>query len=319
MGARRCASGSCARSSAASRIQDRLDAVEELAFRTVERGPLRARRLRSVQDLDRIIGRVTLGTASPRDLAGAGPLAARAARRRRARSASAQAPLVAAPGARTLRAAARRGRGHREQRSSTSRRPPLRDGGVIRDGVDPELDELREISQRRPHHHRRHRGARARAHRHRLAQGALQPRVRLLHRGQQVEPGAGARRLHPQADDRRRRALRHPRAEGVRGARCCRPTSASLAREARALRGAARARGRGGAAACSRPRARWPRSTCSPRLAEVACRHDYVKPRLTDGDELAYVEGRHPVMERLLPRSVRGQRPAHGRAARRGS
>jgi DNA mismatch repair protein MutS len=35
-------------------------------------------------------------------------------------------------------------------------------------------------------------------------------------------------------------------------------------------------------------------------LAEVACRYDYVKPRVTRGDELAYAEGRHPVMERVL-------------------
>src|SRR6185503_12987381 len=48
-------------------IQDRLDAVEELAFRTLERGRLREA-LDSVQDLERILGRVTLGTASPRDL-----------------------------------------------------------------------------------------------------------------------------------------------------------------------------------------------------------------------------------------------------------
>ncbi len=35
-------------------------------------------------------------------------------------------------------------------------------------------------------------------------------------------------------------------------------------------------------------------------LAEAATRFDYVKPRLSKGDELAYVEGRHPMMERLL-------------------
>src|SRR5258708_35357167 len=49
------------------RIQDRLDAVEELAFRTLERGRLREA-LGGVQDLDRILGRVALGTAGPRDL-----------------------------------------------------------------------------------------------------------------------------------------------------------------------------------------------------------------------------------------------------------
>src|SRR5947199_5615543 len=48
-------------------IQDRLDAVEELAFRTGERGRLREA-FQGVQDLDRIVGRITLGTASPRDL-----------------------------------------------------------------------------------------------------------------------------------------------------------------------------------------------------------------------------------------------------------
>src|SRR5207245_8918697 len=35
-------------------------------------------------------------------------------------------------------------------------------------------------------------------------------------------------------------------------------------------------------------------------LAEVSSRHNYVKPRLTTGDELFFVEGRHPVMERVL-------------------
>jgi len=49
------------------RIQDRLDAVEELAFRALDRGRLRET-LSGVQDLDRILGRVTLGTAGPRDL-----------------------------------------------------------------------------------------------------------------------------------------------------------------------------------------------------------------------------------------------------------
>ena len=35
-------------------------------------------------------------------------------------------------------------------------------------------------------------------------------------------------------------------------------------------------------------------------LAEAATRFDYVKPRLSRGDELAFVEGRHPIMERVL-------------------
>jgi DNA mismatch repair protein MutS len=50
-------------------IRDRLDAVEELAFRAIERGKLREG-LKPVQDLERLVARAALGTAGPRDLVG---------------------------------------------------------------------------------------------------------------------------------------------------------------------------------------------------------------------------------------------------------
>ncbi len=50
-------------------IRDRLDAVEELAFRTTDRGKLRET-LKTVQDLERLTARVALSTAGPRDLIG---------------------------------------------------------------------------------------------------------------------------------------------------------------------------------------------------------------------------------------------------------
>src|SRR5207249_375167 len=50
-------------------IRDRLDAVEELAFRTTERGKFRDT-IKSVQDLERLVARAALGTAGPRDLVG---------------------------------------------------------------------------------------------------------------------------------------------------------------------------------------------------------------------------------------------------------
>ena len=55
---------------ALERIQDRLDAVEEFAFRTTDRGKLRET-LKAVQDMERLVARVALGTAGPRDLVGA--------------------------------------------------------------------------------------------------------------------------------------------------------------------------------------------------------------------------------------------------------
>ena len=52
---------------ALERIQDRLDAVEEFAFKATERGRP-ARCAQAVHDLERLIGRVAIGTAGPRDL-----------------------------------------------------------------------------------------------------------------------------------------------------------------------------------------------------------------------------------------------------------
>jgi DNA mismatch repair protein MutS len=48
-------------------IRDRLDAVEELAFRAADRGKVRET-LKTVLDLERLMSRVALSTASPRDL-----------------------------------------------------------------------------------------------------------------------------------------------------------------------------------------------------------------------------------------------------------
>src|SRR5207248_4209354 len=50
-------------------IRDRLDAVEELAFRTTDCGKFRDT-IKAVQDLERLVARAALGTAGPRDLVG---------------------------------------------------------------------------------------------------------------------------------------------------------------------------------------------------------------------------------------------------------
>ena len=50
-------------------IRDRLDAVEELAFRATERAKFRDT-VKAVQDLERLLARAALGTAGPRDLVG---------------------------------------------------------------------------------------------------------------------------------------------------------------------------------------------------------------------------------------------------------
>jgi len=124
-------------------IRDRLDAVEELAFRTTERGKLREA-LKPVLDLERLVARAALGVASPRDLLGL-KTSLYAVPRVRLALADPQAPLL-----RSLLAELDDLLDMRDtiERTLTDDLPAqARDGGVIRDGVDHELDELRRTSR----------------------------------------------------------------------------------------------------------------------------------------------------------------------------
>ena len=125
-------------------IRDRLDAVEDLAFRSVERGTLRDT-LKQVYDVQRLVARAALGTAGPRDLVALAQLA-----RGRARAApDAGDAAGAAPGA-ALAGQLDDLPALRERITGTlADEPPMlaRDGDVIRDGADPEVDRLRGLSR----------------------------------------------------------------------------------------------------------------------------------------------------------------------------
>jgi len=129
--------------SSLERIRDRLDAVEELAFRSTDRGKLREV-LKSVHDLERLVARAALGTAGPRDLVALRQSIA-AIPRVKLLLDSMQAPLV-----RSLAASLDELGDVRDEIERTLiDEPPAfaRDGGFTRDGLDPELDELRAISR----------------------------------------------------------------------------------------------------------------------------------------------------------------------------
>ena len=124
-------------------IRDRLDAVEELAFRTTDRGKLRET-LKSVQDLERLTSRVALSTAGPRDLVGLRQSLATIPRVR-ALLAECQAPLV-----KSLVGELDELSDVRDwiEQAIQDEPPALaREGGFIRDGLDSEVDELRRISR----------------------------------------------------------------------------------------------------------------------------------------------------------------------------
>ena len=128
---------------ALERIRDRLDAVEELAFRSTDRGKFREA-LKSVYDLERLVARTALGTAGPRDLVSLRQSLA-AVPRIRTVLAETQAPLLRSLIAELDDLADMRA--HIE-RALIDEPPALaRDGGFTRDGVDAELDDLKTISR----------------------------------------------------------------------------------------------------------------------------------------------------------------------------
>ena len=124
-------------------IRDRLDAVEELAFRATDRGKFRDA-LKGVHDLERLVARAALGTAGPRDLVSLKQSLSIIPRVRIA-LADLQAPLV-----RSLLAELDDLTDVRDLIEGTLIDDPpalTRDGGFTRDGVDGELDELKTISR----------------------------------------------------------------------------------------------------------------------------------------------------------------------------
>jgi DNA mismatch repair protein MutS len=125
------------------RIQDRLDGVEEFAFRSTERAKVRET-LKSVHDIERLVARAALGIAGPRDLVSLRQSIA-AVPRVAMLLEPFQAPLLRSLAGELDDLADVRG----ELDRTLLDEPPAtaRDGGAVRDGVDPELDDLRAISR----------------------------------------------------------------------------------------------------------------------------------------------------------------------------
>ena len=125
------------------RIRDRLDAVEELAFRATDRGKFRET-LKSVQDLERLVARTALGTAGPRDLVSL-RMSLAAVPRVKMVLQDVQAPLL-----RSLIAELDDLADVRDliERTLIDEPPAFaRDGGFTRAGIDPDLDEVKTISR----------------------------------------------------------------------------------------------------------------------------------------------------------------------------
>ena len=283
---------------ALERIRDRLDAVEELAFRSTERGKFRET-LKSVHDLERLIGRIALGTAGPRELVSLRQSLDVVPRVKMLLD-QCQAPLMHSLLAELddltdVRALIER---------TLLDEPPaiVREGGFTRDGVDPALDEVKAIS---------------RSGRQVIAQMEEQERARTgisslkvrfnrvfgyyieisksnLHlvpsdylRKQTI--AGGERFTTPALKEYEEKVLGADERILARELEIFEALRSSVAAEAARIQDTARALATLDVLA---------------GLAETAAIANYTKPHLHEGDEFVVVDGRHPVVERFADQFV---------------
>lgn len=275
-------------------IRDRLDAVEDLCLQVTSRERIRTR-LGDIQDLERLIARVALGTAGPRDLVALGKsLGVIPAVRMLA--ADLRAPLASAL-ADDLDDLADV---HDRIGSTLTENPPalVRDGGSIRDGVDEELDDLRGTSRDGRHAI----AAMEAAERTRTGIPTLRVRFNRVF-GYYIEVSKA--NLHAVPDDYHRKQTVATGERFITPAlkeyeqRVLGADERILAREQEifdALRLAVLAE----VARVQRTARAVAGLDVLAALAETAGRRAYVKPLVDDGPALEVADGRHPVVERRV-------------------
>ncbi len=273
-----------------SEIQTRLDAVKELT-ESILREKLRSI-LKGVSDLERLIGRLNLGTASPRDVLALGRSIGQTPEINKALS-DANSLLLQVlteniyelPDVRELI----------EQAISDEPSAKLSDGGVIRSGFDAELDELRSISASA----KQFIAALEESERVRTGIGNLKIRYNSVF-GYYIEVSKGNLSLVPNDYERRQTIANAERfitptlkewEKKVLGAderilslenELFLKVRNSVAAETQKLQLTARALATLDA-------------LCT--LAETAVRNNYTQPVLHDGDEIEIKNGRHPIVE----------------------
>ncbi|MFL6285936.1 MAG: DNA mismatch repair protein MutS [Pyrinomonadaceae bacterium] len=274
-------------------IEARHGAVEDLHRSQMRRDRVRTH-LREVSDLERLTGRINMGTATPRDLVALRRSLEQVPRIRQALS-DAEASLLQvlvenADELQDVRDLIAR---------SISDDPPVNfsDGGVVREGLDSELDELRSISRDAKQ------TIAALETRERSRSGIQNLRVRFNNVfGYFIEVSKSVSARVP-ADYERRQTLANAERytthelkeweQKVLGAegrileietRIFAELRAQVAHETRRLQATARALSVLDVLAA---------------LAEVAVRRRYQRPTLHDGDELEIKSGRHPVIEAI--------------------
>lgn len=279
-------------------IEARLEAVEELLRDTVGRSELR-KILGRIADLERLLAKITLGTAGPREMLALG------------RSLRMLPDLKRVLGERrAVRLQELAGRLDEltdlRQRieDAIAPEPPahLHEGGAIRDGFHPELDALRDISR----NSRRYVAELETRERARTGIASLKVRFNQVF-GYYLEVSKANLHLVP-ADYERKQTL-------VGAERFTTPELKQLEQkileaeqrilelekqifaELRSFAAAQAARLRRTAAAVAE-------LDVTAALAETAAVNRYVRPRFSDSGQMRIVGGRHPVVEKLCEREA---------------
>jgi len=274
------------------RIRDRLDAVEELAFRSTDRGKFRDV-LKGVQDLERLVGRAALGTAGPRDLVGL-KQSITAVPKARLILEACEAPLT-----QSLLSSLDNLLDVRDDIDRCLIDEPgafVRDGGYIRDGLDPELDDVRRISrsgkqviaeleererQRTGINSLKVRYNRVFGYYIEISKSHLHAVPADYHRKQTI--AGGERFITPALKEYEEKVVGADERILEREVELFERLRERVAAEASRIQETAR-----GLAALD----------VLAGLAETAAVSNYIKPHVHDGDELSIVDGRHPVVER---------------------
>ena len=279
-------------------IEARLDAVAELMRETIVRSEVR-KHLGEVLDLERLLAKITLGSAGPREMLALGRSLAKLPEAKQALGARASARLV------ELHARLDELPGLRDRiLSAISDNPPvnLADGGSIRDGYSPELDELRDISRNSKQYI-----AQVET-RERVRTGIASLKVRFnnvfgyyieiskanLHL---VPPGYGRKQTLVNAERFTTPELKELEAKILAAEEKILDIEKTLFSELRAFAASQAAAIRATAAAIAE-------LDVSAALAEVAAAGRYARPCFSDGSELRIAGGRHPVIERLAEREA---------------
>jgi DNA mismatch repair protein MutS len=278
-------------------IESRLDAIQEVYKQPILRAELR-KLISDVQDLERLLAKITIGTAGPRELLAL------------AQSLSAFPKLKAAadPGRHTvgerLNAMLTRLDDIPELRhaidAAVSDQPPvnLADGGTIRAGFNAELDDLRDLSN----NGRERIAAIETRERQRTGIGSLKVRFNSVF-GYYIEISRANLHLAPNDYERKQtlvNAERFTTPELKDYERKILEAEARILELEREIFDAIRQTAAGHAQRIRQSAAAVAELDLTLALAQVAAENRYTRPRFSPDGAMKVLAGRHPVIEKLM-------------------